>query len=33
MAPLPGLEASRLAADFRRFLDEMEKNPSPASNQ
>ena len=33
MSPLPGLEASRLAADFRCFLDEMEKNPNPASNQ
>jgi 4-hydroxy-tetrahydrodipicolinate synthase len=29
MAALPGLESSRLAADFRCFLDELDKNPNP----
>jgi 4-hydroxy-tetrahydrodipicolinate synthase len=33
MAPIPGLEATRLAADFRRFLDEIDPNVKPTSKQ
>jgi hypothetical protein len=28
MAPLPALEASRLAADFRALLDDIARNPN-----